>query len=31
MALRKTRHIQPVPSPSLAVMLGGKQTVDNLA
>ena len=30
MALRKTRHIQPVPSPSLAVMLGGKQTVDNL-
>ena len=30
MALRKTRHIQPVPPPSLAVMLGGKQTVDNL-
>ena len=30
MALRKTRHIQPMPSPSLAVMLGGKQPVDNL-
>ena len=30
MALSKTRHIQPMPSPSLAVMLGGEQTVDNL-